>query len=122
MPYKSNTIIIKKEDNKKFNVVFWVFFGIIGFLAIYFPFFGPNLRFQTGMMLSKVFTTVGTVLVTLGALMFIWGLLSLFCGRTSSGVKVMLLGFVMMFLGGYFINPALIGAGGTGREVPKGYH
>ena len=121
MPFKSDSIIIK-EENKKSSMIFWVFFGIIGFLAIYFPIFGSNLRFQTGAMLSKVFTTAGTILVTLGALMFVWGLFMLFCGKSGSGVKVMILGFVMMFLGGYFINPAFIGVGSTGKEVPKGYH
>ncbi len=121
MPYKSDVIIIKKE-NKKSSVIFWIFFGIIGFLAIYFPLFGSNLRFQTGALLSKAFTTVGTILVTFGALMFVWGLFTLFCGKSGSGVKVMILGFVMVFLGSYFINPALLGVGSTGKEVPKGYH
>ena len=72
--------------------------------------------------MSKFFTGIGTVLITLGALMFIWGLFTLFCGKSGSGVKVMILGFIMVFLGGYFVNPALLGVGSSGKEIPKGYH
>lgn len=117
-----NTVIVLNKSDKKSKVVFWVFFGIIAFLAIWFPFFGPDLRFKTSATLSKAFTSVGTILVTFGVIMFMWGMLSLFCGRTSAGVKVMVLGAVLIFLGGYFITPSLVGAGSTGKRVPRGYH
>jgi len=115
-------LIIIEKSSKKSKAIFWMFFGIIGFIAIYFPFFGPNLRYKTGSYISNTFNTLGTILVTIGALMMIWGLFTLFCGRAGGGVKMMLLGFVILFIGGWFLAPSLIGSTSTGREVPQGYH
>ncbi len=114
--------IIVEEEKGKTKLVFWVFFGILVFLGIYLPFFAPNLRYQTGAIFLKIFSTAGTIMVTLGVLLMIWGLFSLFCGRRGSGVKIMLLGFVLIYLGGYLVAPQVLGAGGSGEQIPKGYH
>ncbi len=114
--------IIIDEENNKTKLVFWVFFGILVFLGIYLPFFAPNLRYQTGAIFIKIFSTAGTIMVTLGVMLMIWGLFSLFCGRRGSGVKTMLLGFVLIYLGGYLVAPQVMGAGSSGEQIPKGYH
>ena len=114
--------IVIEEEKSKTKLVYWVFFGILVFLGIYFPFFAPNLRFQAGATFSKIFNTAGTIMITLGVLLMVWGFFTLFCGKTGSGVKTMLLGFVLLYLGGYLIAPEIITAGGSGEPVPKGYH
>jgi len=121
MPYKDDYMMMGSKQRHD-NLIFWVFFGILAFIAVYVPFFGPNLRYQTGTMLAKIFTTAGTILVSLGVLMFVWGLFTLFCGSRTGGVKIMILGFLLAFIGGYLLNPALIGASGTGKDIPRGYH
>ena len=115
-------IVIEENKKGKAHMTYWVFFGILVFIGIYLPFFAPNLRYQTGAIFIKIFSTAGTIMITLGVMLMIWGLFSLFCGRGGSGVKTMLLGFVLIYLGSYFIAPQVIGAGGSGEQIPKGYH
>ncbi|MFX1393524.1 MAG: hypothetical protein ACFFAH_08110 [Promethearchaeota archaeon] len=60
--------------------------------------------------------------MSFGVLLMVWGLFTLFCGSRTGGVKIMIMGFIMAFIGSYFLNPAIFGASGTGREVSSGYH
>jgi len=121
IPHKDDYIIIEKSSNRS-KSVFWIFFGILGFIAIYMPFYGANLRYQTGTMFSKTFNFIGTTLMVLGGLMLIWGLFSLFCGSTSGGIKLMILGVLLIIIASYFLAPATIVASSSGREAPQGYH
>ena len=47
MAKESNQIVIISKK-KKPNKAFLAFLGILGFVAIYVPFFGSNLRYMTG--------------------------------------------------------------------------
>ncbi len=115
------------RDAKKF--IFWAFFGIIGFCAIYFPFFAPNLRYTTSAYLKGIFTPIGTISITLGSLMVVWGLFSLFCShRKSAGIKLMIMGVLLIWVGMYFTSFVVdfsfpVGSSGDSeRSRPKGYH
>ena len=53
MAKNDDLIIIEKK--KGTNFILWFFFGFIGFIVIYFPLFGGNLRYTTGSFFSTIF-------------------------------------------------------------------
>ncbi len=110
------------RNKKKGNSILWIFFGVIGFITIYFPLFGSNLRFTVGTFFSQAFTTLGTICLTLGLIIMVWGFLMLLCARSMKAISVMLVGFFLMLLGSFFLEPANLGVISNGESVPKGYH
>jgi hypothetical protein len=113
-------IIIRNKKNG--SSILWVFFGIIGFLLIYFPLFGGNLRYTTGTFFSGIFTIAGTICCTLGILLLAWGFLTLICTRSFKALFIMLFGFFLLMLGSFFLEPGTLGMITDGKKVPKGYH
>ena len=120
MTDRDDFIII--SNKKRGSSILWIFFGIIGFIAIYFPLFGGNLRFTTGMYFSRIFTLAGTVCRTLGIIILAWGFLMLICTHSFKSLKIMLFGFFLLILGSFFLEPGTIGVITDGKAVPKGYH
>jgi len=118
MPNKDDIIIINRK--KKTNFILWFFFGFIGFIAIYFPFFGSNLRYTTGTFFSNIFKLIGTICYTLGVLIMAWGFLMLICTRSYKAVTFMLFGFFLVLIGSFWLDPGSFGI--IAKEVPKGYH
>lgn len=112
-------IINKKKGN---NSILWFFFGIIGFILIYFPFFGSNLRYTTGTWFSNVFRLIGSVCYTFGVLLIVWGFLILICTRSFKAVSIMLVGFFLILIGSFWLDPGTFGIFTNGKVVPKGYH
>ena len=110
------------RNKKRGSSILWVFFGVIGFIAIYFPLFGSNLRFTVGTFFSQAFRTLGTICLTLGVLIMVWGFLTLICTRSMKAISFMLLGFFLMLLGSFFLEPGNLGIISNGEKVPKGYH
>lgn len=107
--------------------VFWIILGIVAFAAIYFPFFGGNLRYVVGSGVGSVFTQYGAIigkyLLIVGLLMFLFGFLNLILmGGGLRGVKPMILGFLLMVLATWIIDPGSLGTYTHGAPVPKGYH
>ncbi|MHA1294546.1 MAG: hypothetical protein ACTSQJ_18045 [Promethearchaeota archaeon] len=122
MENQEEYIIIGKRKNSR-RFIFWFFFGIITFIAIYFPFFGGNLRFSVGSSLSAVFHILGKISFSIGSLMMIWGLFTLLCTRSiKSGIPLMVIGFLLCLFGSYLLDPSIIGFSTFGKEVPQGYH
>jgi len=107
---------------KKNNSVLWVFAAIIGFIAIYYPLFGSNLRYTTGNLFSNIFHTIGTVCLTLGVLIFIWGFLFLICTRSMKAMSLMLFGFILILIASFWLEPGTMGIMTNGEPVPRGYH
>jgi len=60
--------------------IYWTFFGIILFVAVYLPFFGTNLRFHSSYLFSKVFSIIGTLSMFIGGLMAFFGFAGIFVG------------------------------------------
>lgn len=120
MPNKDDIIIINRK--KKTNFILWFFFGFIGFIAIYFPFFGSNLRYTTGTYFSGIFKLIGTVCYTLGILVMAWGFLMLICTRSLKAVSFMLFGFFLVLIGSFWLDPGTFGIITQGKAVSKGYH
>ena len=120
MAKNDDFIIINKK--KGGSSILWVFFGIIVFLAIYFPLFGGNLRYTTGSFFSGIFKTAGNVCCTLGILLLAWGFLTLICTRSFKAISIMLFGFFLLMLGNFLLEPGTFGVISDGKVVPKGYH
>lgn len=101
--------------------VFWVFFGIVAFAAIYFPFFGGNLRYQIGSFVSGIFEQIGTFLFYGGLILLGIGFIRMFTGGLKD-IKLALLGVLLLWVALNFFNPGLWGIVTHGKEVPQGYH
>ncbi|MFX1259873.1 MAG: hypothetical protein ACFFAN_18645 [Promethearchaeota archaeon] len=80
------------------------------------------MRYKTGTFISAVLNGIGTLCLIFGGLILVWGILSIFCGRTMGGVKTALLGFLILVIGLYCLNPGYFGITTSGKDVPKGYH
>ena len=120
MANNDDFIIINKKKKNNFILIF--FFGIIGFILIYFPFFGSNLRYTTGTFFSGVFRLIGTVCYTFGVLLLAWGFLTLICFRSLSAIKIMLIGFFLVLIGSFWLDPGTFGLITNGKVISKGYH
>lgn len=118
----SDKYIIITKEKKKNNFICWIFSGILFFITIYFPFFGSNLRYKTGSFFSSIFNAVGIFCVTMGAVILVWGFIILFCTRSFKAISIMLLGFFLIVMGSFWLEPGTFGIITHGREVPKGYY
>jgi hypothetical protein len=114
-------VAITRKKNKN-KAIFWIFFALIGFITILYPLFGSNLKFVTGDFFSRIFRMLGMVCTTVGALILVWGVLTLFCTRSFKAISIMLLGFFLIIIGSFWFNPGTFGVFTHGREVPKGFH
>jgi hypothetical protein len=101
-----------------------VFMGILVFLAIYFPFFGYNMRYQLGEMLRRLFDFIGFVCLGMGAINIAVGAIGLFRGRTG-GAFSLVIGALLLWIGcwltGIVINIFGFDFGGSTVSNP-GYH
>lgn len=116
-------IIIKGEREKRAKWIYWVFFGIIAVVAVYLPFFAPNLRYQVGTVLSKVFITIGAFCVFFGGIYIIFGIVALYL-RTRGWIKKFAYGILLFWVGFYMTGTSInifgfiIGA----PNPPQGYY
>ncbi len=118
----------KYYAEKKSQTTYWVFFGILGFVAVYFPLFGTSIRYQFGTLFSGFFeivlSTIGTIMKTIGTITFLLGLLYLICGRSAKALPVMLTGFFFIMIGFFCTgeNFLFFLEGRDAPPRPKGYN
>ena len=96
-----------KREKKRGSHIFWVFMGIIVFAAIFYPFFGGDLRYEIGFVVSDFLKSAGLLLVSLGN-MTVFAFCCMGAGRDGSGgdgvpswgdyLKIAM-GFGLIFLG-----------------------
>ncbi len=107
----------------------WVFYGIIIFLAIIFPFFGYEIRSQLGTIFrgffNIVFNVIGTLCIFGGIIYLLLGVFGLFSRRFS--FKQIILGALLLWVGcwmtGIVIDFFGVSFGGKGSSISsKGYH
>ncbi|MBA7619976.1 hypothetical protein ES703_27318 [subsurface metagenome] len=94
MKNKGERIIIYSQKRRSPNKVFLAFLGILVFIAVYIPFFGSNLQYQTGTIFKFIFNTIGTLCLVLGITGFIINILKIFLKKISIGgftISVLLL-------------------------------
>lgn len=91
-----NVIILEKERNH--SKLAWIFAGILGFVAIYVPFFGTNLRYQTGTVLKLIFNSIGTICLTFGPLLIAYGVIKIVFTKKLS-VGSIFFGVLLLWIG-----------------------
>ena len=113
-------IIIQKR--RKSNKVFLAFLGILGFVAIYVPFFGSNLRYMTGTTFRLIFTYVGNFCLTLGGALFLINILKIFYRKFS--VKGLFASALLLWIGTFLTGAPFefMGIIFGGNQPPQGYH
>ena len=96
------------KQGRKGNMIFWVFFGILAFACIYFPFFGQNLRYQVGNFVSDIFSQMGYYIFMGGSFCMAFAFLSALSKKFGKCAKFALIGGAMILLGLWFWNPGLL--------------
>ncbi len=109
------------QRGRRGSKVFWIFFGIVAFAAIYFPFFGGNLKYQIGNAVSGIFDQIGRFLFFGGLILLGIGFLRMFTG-SFKGIKLALLGVILLWVAINFFDPGLWGILTHGKGVSQGYH
>ncbi|NHJ19627.1 MAG: hypothetical protein EAX91_01700 [Candidatus Lokiarchaeota archaeon] len=110
------------EKKRKPNKFLLVFISILGFVAIYVPFFGSNLRYMTGTAFKLIFNYFGTFCLIVG------GAFLAICVLKVIGGKVDIEGFVvsvlLLWIGSFLtgIPFEIMGFVFGGTQPPQGYH
>jgi len=122
-------ILYPQAESKGKTYVKWVFYGLIAFLAIFFPFFGKDLRYYLAPIFKGIFNTifdvVGMFCVFGGIIYILLGIFGLFGRRFSFGKII--LGGILLWVGcwmtGFVIDFFGVTFGGEGSSLSsKGYH
>jgi hypothetical protein len=119
-----NDYVILEKKGGSGKWIYWTFFGILGFIAIYIPFFGTNLRYQASYLFSNVFNIIGTLSLTIGGLLAIFGFAGIFM-RGKNWIKSLILGGLLLWIGCWCLGiPSIwdIFSPGTGTGGSGGYH
>ena len=119
-----NDYVILEKKGGSGKWIYWTFFGILGFIAIYIPFFGTNLRYQASYLFSNVFNIIGTLSLTIGGLLALFGFAGIFM-RGKNWIKSLILGGLLLWIGCWCLGiPSIwdIFSSGTGTGGSGGYH
>jgi len=116
-------IVFYDEPGRSKKYVKIVFIGILAFIAVYFPLFGNNLRYQIGGMLDTLFNFIGIICLALGGINITIGFLGLVAKKFYVGNVVIgaLLLWIGCWLTGIVINIFGVIFGGSEVSNP-GYH
>lgn len=117
---KNDVFILRRQ--RKANRTFLVFIGILGFVAIFVPFFGSNLRYMTGTFFKTIFVNVGQICLTIGSALLAIGILKIFFRKFS--VKTLLIAAFLLWIGAFLTGASfeILGFMIGGNPPPQGYH
>ena len=119
---KKKRELIVHEERGSFSFIYLIFFAIIAFLLIYLPFFGSNLRFSLGAGFEEVFETLGTYCFGFGTAFMTFGFLMVLGTKSLRYVKLMILGFLLIYISGWLIGPGIIGTEYSSSGAFHGYN
>ena len=121
MAKNSNQFIIIQKRRKS-NKVFLAFLGILGFVAIYVPFFGSNLRYMTGTAFKLIFTNVGNFCLIVGGALLAINILKVFGKKID--IKGFLVSILLLWIGAFLTGAPfeIMGFLFGGSQPPQGYH
>jgi hypothetical protein len=116
--------IIIGEDKRNKTVVY-TFFGILIFVAVFFPLFELNFRYQLGQFFSKIFDIIGTISLTIGSAIVVITILTLFAGGKVF-LRTLIVGIVLVWIGcwctGAVVNLFGVSIGNSDTSGGAGYH
>jgi peptidoglycan/LPS O-acetylase OafA/YrhL len=117
---KDHIIIIQKK--RKPNKFLIVFLSILGFVAIYVPFFGSNLRYMTGTAFKMVFNYLGSFCMIIGGAMLAITIAKVIGGKID--IERMLVSVLLLWIGAFLtgIPFEIMGFVFGGTQTPQGYH
>ncbi|MHA1914461.1 MAG: hypothetical protein ACW986_03710 [Promethearchaeota archaeon] len=122
MPRKRYTLI---KENRSPKTLIYTYFGILIFIAIFFPFFELNFRYQLGRFFSKMFEMIGRVTLTIGSAITTVGIIGLFAGFRMRA-RLFLVGVVLLWIGcwttGTMVKLFGIPIGNAHTGGGSGYH
>lgn len=103
----------------------WVFFGILIFVFIFFPFFAFNLRYQLGYIFQTIMDYIGNTCLTVGGFLIILCVAGLIVGK-SIKVGWFVVAIVLLWVGcwctGVIIDFWGIIIGNSQNSGGGGYH
>ena len=76
----------------------WIFFGILLFVFIFFPFLALNLRYQVGGVISIFFDGIGGFSLAIGGIYTMIGFVGIFT-RSHNWTKHIIIGVVLLWVG-----------------------
>ncbi|MBD3212364.1 MAG: hypothetical protein GF311_07135 [Candidatus Lokiarchaeota archaeon] len=117
-------IIVVDQGKKSTTWLFYVFAGILLFIAIYMPFFGGNLQGLFSEWFGQIFHWLGIGSLIIGIVFFISGVIRLF-GRRGSGAISLVIGVLLLWIGSWITGISIDFLSFLGFNPPgesKGYH
>jgi peptidoglycan/LPS O-acetylase OafA/YrhL len=119
---KGDGIIIYTQKRRSPSKVFLAFLGILVFIAVYVPFFGSNLQYQTGTIFKHIFNTIGTLFLVLGFTSLIINVLKIFLKKISIGGFIV--SILLLWIGAFLTGTSftILGFLMGGERPPIGYH
>jgi hypothetical protein len=113
-----------QKTTSKLKSVYWLILLILLFILIWYPIYGAPLRYQLGGLFDQILTLLGTGMMMFGVISFALGFLCLFTRSYAAGVKLLVMGALMMTAATWLGVPLLEGSAPITKEkeaIPKGY-
>ncbi len=122
MAKNDDPIVIFYGKRRKSNKVVLAFLGILGFVAIYVPFFGSNLRYMTGTAFRLIFSYVGNFCLIVGGALLAINILKVFGKKID--IKGFLASVLLLWIGAFLTGAPFefMGFLFGGSQPPQGYH
>lgn len=121
---KETYYLIGSRTGKSQRWIYFVFFCIIAFVLVFFPFYAINLRYQLSYIFGQIFDTIGWISMTIGGLLTMLGVFSILTGGRSLQFRYLILGIVLLWIGCWCTGAVVDLFGITiGNDRPSGgYH
>ncbi len=118
---KEEYYLIGYQGKSKF--ILYLFFGVVVFLVIFFPFFAINMRYQMGYIFRQIFDFIGTTCLTFGAIITLYSIITVFFSR-GINTKWLITGIVLLWVGSWCTGTAvqLFGIQIGRDQASGGYH
>jgi len=82
-----------------------------------------NFGFLPNSLIENFISSIARIIMIIGGFMLIWGLISIFCTQSSRGLKTMVRGFLLLFLGAILLNlDFFIFFSEMNEGILRGYH
>jgi small-conductance mechanosensitive channel len=110
------------QSEKKWTL--YIFFGIIVFVLLFFPFFAITWRYKVGKSLSLIFDTIGMLCLMIGAFLIFLSVMGIFTG-SYDWTKKLIVGIILLYIGCWLTGTVLEFMGveiGRSSSSDGGYH
>jgi len=109
---------------KKKSPTLSIFFAIVMFVCVLFPFFVINLRYQIGNTLSIIINGIGSISLVIGGFFLMFGVVGVFT-KSRNWVKHVIVGVILLWIGAWCTGAIINFLGfniGPDANSGSGYH